>query len=879
MKTFSRKLFTLLVLTLFGTSAYAQVTLNFPANTLTGVSLEPQFEWSATTGPYTLEIATSNSFPGAVVHTEVIPNGTTTFQLDYDADYALDNATTYFWRVTDTTAPSTVSEFTTSRAALPILTLPGDNATVYTSMTTFSWNVAAAAPNLKYILQVRESTGGAWGGTSVITEATGTLIINTDGRNSRPNPLPVIQYSDNLLAGKDYEWRVIALDDRLDNIDVRNGQTVDVSATFSFNTAGGATVVPIPSWPVGGPTVYSNLIIFNYYLGEGASGLTYEVEYSTVAAGFSCPDNAACTPTTSTVLAGNGLALDDNLAPGTDYQWRVRSVYAAPDPDEYSDWSATQTFSTHGAGTLVQPIPSYPVDNLEIYTSSPRFSWYSNTAAPGLSYIVFYNTGAVFTGGSSSVTTTTTTVIIPGLVGGETYTWRVCGYPSTASAPANAVACTGTAGILSDPATFSVAGGINAGNAVLTHPINSEIVYTQTPTLGWYLDGSSVSVAGYLVEVDDDAGFGSLAEVGFTSGPAATQYTLVANLNWGDTYHWRITPCSNAADLASCQGSAGTTSGAATFIVVGQTGTIAPIQTVPDDAALIATTTATFAWYVNSSTLPIDHYDVVYSLLGTADFNDVSSFTNVVTGITTQQIVVPGLQAGSTYRWRVRACRDAGSTDCDVSTERTFMTPAGQSAVQPTNGSPIGGVSLRVSAPTLSWFTPMQSESALTYEVEFAQSEDFSDAQRIEGLSSPSVALPELATGDYFWRVRSQNVAGEFSARSPVSTFTVAGSAVDVETEPEVPGTFALHANYPNPFNPTTRILFDVPASQQVTITVYDVLGRTVQTLVNDVLASGRHEISWNGRDAAGQTVASGVYVYQMKAGNFVQARTMLLLK
>ncbi len=83
----------------------------------------------------------------------------------------------------------------------------------------------------------------------------------------------------------------------------------------------------------------------------------------------------------------------------------------------------------------------------------------------------------------------------------------------------------------------------------------------------------------------------------------------------------------------------------------------------------------------------------------------------------------------------------------------------------------------------------------------------------------------------------------------------------------------------PNPFNPTTSIAYSLDRESDVEIAVYDVAGRRVRTLVNDRVSAGRHETSWDGRDRAGNQVASGVYMYVLKAGDVVEAKRMVLIK
>ncbi len=90
------------------------------------------------------------------------------------------------------------------------------------------------------------------------------------------------------------------------------------------------------------------------------------------------------------------------------------------------------------------------------------------------------------------------------------------------------------------------------------------------------------------------------------------------------------------------------------------------------------------------------------------------------------------------------------------------------------------------------------------------------------------------------------------------------------------PTSFAIDQNYPNPFNPETKIGFRVPGpgSTRITLAVYDLLGREVAVLVDEEKTSGSYELTYNASN-----LASGVYTYRLSAGNFTQARKMMVLK
>ena len=94
-----------------------------------------------------------------------------------------------------------------------------------------------------------------------------------------------------------------------------------------------------------------------------------------------------------------------------------------------------------------------------------------------------------------------------------------------------------------------------------------------------------------------------------------------------------------------------------------------------------------------------------------------------------------------------------------------------------------------------------------------------------------------------------------------------------------VPTEFALKQNFPNPFNPETVIRYQLPVNSEVQLTVYDLRGREVKELVSGRTPAGTHHIIWNGTDAHGQPVASGMYLYQLKTVNIVKTKKLVLLK
>ncbi|MCZ6701415.1 MAG: T9SS type A sorting domain-containing protein [Ignavibacteria bacterium] len=132
-----------------------------------------------------------------------------------------------------------------------------------------------------------------------------------------------------------------------------------------------------------------------------------------------------------------------------------------------------------------------------------------------------------------------------------------------------------------------------------------------------------------------------------------------------------------------------------------------------------------------------------------------------------------------------------------------------------------------------------------------------------------SVSIDEHTT--YYWRVRAENYLGN-SDWSPIWYFTT-GLHVNVNEE-KILEEFRLSQNFPNPFNPTTAIKYQIPELSFVTIKVYDALGNEIATLVNEEKSAGEYDVEFDGTD-----LTSGIYFYRIEAGSFIETKKMILIK
>jgi hypothetical protein len=166
---------------------------------------------------------------------------------------------------------------------------------------------------------------------------------------------------------------------------------------------------------------------------------------------------------------------------------------------------------------------------------------------------------------------------------------------------------------------------------------------------------------------------------------------------------------------------------------------------------------------------------------------------------------------------------------------------------------------------------------------------------KIEFTSNFGGSFTTLATGEpndsvYTWavpginsdqcriRVTAYDAAGDSAAAFSDMFFTIVTPVSGID-DAGVPPRLSLGPTYPNPFNPAITIKYDIPAQAQVDLTVYDVSGRAVQTLVRGVRSAGRYSVVWDGRNASGARVSSGIYFLRLESGGLTQTRKIVLLK
>lgn len=197
--------------------------------------------------------------------------------------------------------------------------------------------------------------------------------------------------------------------------------------------------------------------------------------------------------------------------------------------------------------------------------------------------------------------------------------------------------------------------------------------------------------------------------------------------------------------------------------------------------------------------------------------------------------------------------------------------PAGGSLVSPEQGEFI-----HTSLPTFTWESSGVERFELASDIGFA--DIIESATVTGGVYTLHVVLPYTDSTAYFWRVTSETD----SALTPIHAFNAVRIPTDVEESDfpiGLPDSCRLAQNYPNPFNPMTTIEFYLPDGGPVKISIHNVLGQLIKSLMDRSMPPGTYSVDWDATDLFDRPVASGIYFYRMEVGDYSSTRKMVLVR
>ncbi len=225
-------------------------------------------------------------------------------------------------------------------------------------------------------------------------------------------------------------------------------------------------------------------------------------------------------------------------------------------------------------------------------------------------------------------------------------------------------------------------------------------------------------------------------------------------------------------------------------------------------------------------------------------------------------------------------CIDAGTADLDGDGEEDIMDYNGASpdmgAFESGLFSPQGFQLIPQDTYVEITWNQVGEDNFQYYHLERSTDSEFSDNVVSHYITQNSYTDDELDYDtEYFYRL--SYFAGDWSEYTDVLSVTL--QWMNLSGGKQIPKSYSLHQNYPNPFNPVTKLSYDIPEDAMVNITIYNMMGSLVSTLVGAKQSAGTKSINWNSTDNFGQPVSAGIYLYTIRTGNFRQTKKMILLK
>ncbi len=358
------------------------------------------------------------------------------------------------------------------------------------------------------------------------------------------------------------------------------------------------------------------------------------------------------------------------------------------------------------------------------------------------------------------------------------------------------------------------------------------------------------------------------------------------NLKDDSTYYWRVKAVDNYGAESNF------TSGVSHFFF-NKTNT-APQAVVagfsPKDGIEVRTNKPEISWHPAKDADLSDHAGTLRYKLQLDDDGEFSSnykyqYTTAM-GLNTFEVPDP-LSENVRWYYRVQTVDDEGLTSPWSAVQNFWVNaideaPRPFALYRPANSSTVTADSIIFAWASTNDVDP---NDKFSFTLEYSTSSSFlENVVSVPNLSDSSIAIDMkgMAKTAYYWRVKAVDSDGlvTWGSNSGAVPWQFQFNPTSVMApEANTPKEFSLSQNHPNPFNPETIIEYQLPISCHVAITIYNTLGQEIRTLIHGEQQAGYHQIVWDGKDNSGQKVGSGIYLYQMRAREFVAMRKMILIQ
>ena len=538
---------------------------------------------------------------------------------------------------------------------------------------------------------------------------------------------------------------------------------------------------------------------------------------------------------------------ETDLMDNTEYHWQVTvtDLSGATFTTDLQSFTVNTENDNPTGFTLVSP-----EDGTTIHQHSQLLVWSPSTDLDGdeIEFDVYLN--------STSVGMTDHNYFYANdLMEDETYEWYV-------------IATDNNGGITeTNTWTFTVNGENSAPTAfALLSPESEALFNTTSVSFEWESSTDSDPMDQVMYHLELHSG-----ETHMAYDTDQTTFT-VEGLMDNSVYHWNVT----AHDMNGAMTE--NSDGPRMFIVNVQNDPPSLSSLVaPIDSSIQTNLSPLFYWTEASDPDPMDY--ISYHIILTQD----------IAGSMVQDAVIDSnsfsfefeLEDNSDYYWKVNTL-DSYGLETAAPNYIMFYTddfpepPLNFTTLLPENNA--AGIGTEVEFIWNSTTDPDPLEQ-IRYQLIYATNWDDSSTYILSDIiDDTSLTISLSNNSEYYWKVQAMD-ADEFVVGSNDDTpnnFVVGTLSID---EDLIPTVFALHQNYPNPFNPTTQIKYDLPEDGLVTISVYDVMGRSIKTLVNSNQSAGYQSVRWDATNNYGEPISAGMYIYTIQAGDFRQTKKMVLLK